>query len=99
MELGVRFRGGEAVLGEDARIVQVDRLVEGSARGVGIDHLDVLADGSRPEILFPGDADRDLADAGGVELSRKAGIESEDPQVAQDGFGNQVTLRHESPFH
>ena len=46
VELRVALRRRQAVLRDDRRVVEVDRLVEAAARRIVVDHLDVLADGA-----------------------------------------------------
>ena len=53
VELRVALRRRQAVLRDDRRVVQVDRLVEGAAGGIVVDHLDVLAHRAGGEDVLP----------------------------------------------
>ena len=74
MKLRIGLRGSKAVLSEQPRIRQVDRVIEGSAGRVPVDHLDIFAD--RPFLeLLPWYLDGNFTDARHVILACQAGIE------------------------
>jgi hypothetical protein len=81
-------------LRDDRRVVEVDRLVEGAAGGIVVDHLDVLAHGAGGEdvlpfvVALPRDRERHLVQPGRVQLDADARIEGEDPQAPLHRAGN-----------
>jgi hypothetical protein len=56
----------------------------GTAGGIDVDDLDILANRARPE-FFPRDLECKLVDRRGLETGGEAGIECEDPESA--GYG------------
>ena len=71
-------------------MIQVDRRVGDTARGIDVEHLEVLPARPRAETRLPWHGDGDLADAGQVELHREAGIEGEDAEASGDGRGDEA---------
>lgn len=84
VELGVGFGGAQTALCQQADVVQVHRLVTGSARRIDVNNLEVFADRAWPQVL-PGDFERELVDRGGLETGGEAGIECKDPKPAGGG--------------
>ena len=54
MELRSSFSGGEPVLREERRVVQIQRLVEEAAGRVVVDNFEVFVGGPEAEGLLPG---------------------------------------------
>jgi hypothetical protein len=91
MELRIGFGRSETTLCKNTRFIQVDRLVENTAGGIYIDDFEILADGSRLQILLPGYGDRHLANSCRVHSGCYAGVKSEDPQIPDDRIRDQIT--------
>ena len=93
---------GHPVLGQQVRVVQVDRRVEAPARRVVVDHLQVLADRARAGAVavgeVPGEREHDRLGPQGVQVGGEQGVEREDPEPAVWGvrpelIGVQTTAR------
>ncbi len=54
VELRVRLRGRQAVLRQQVRMVEIDRVVEDAAGRIDVDDLDVFADRARLEVVSQG---------------------------------------------
>jgi hypothetical protein len=87
VKLRIGLRGGEAVLGEQVRMIEIDRMIEDAAGRIVVDHFDVFAHRTRLEIL-PRNLGHDFVETGGVELRGQARIESEDAQPPAGGRTN-----------
>ena len=86
MELRVRLRRRQAVLGEHALVVQVDRLVETPLAGSASTTSMYSPTGPGLQVAFPRDRDRDLADAGRVELADTLGSKAKMRSLREEGL-------------
>jgi hypothetical protein len=75
VELRARLRRREPVLGEQGAVVEVDGRVEAAARGVVVDHVQVVAARPGLELRLPRHLVDDLVDRGGLELGRELRVE------------------------
>lgn len=79
-------------MGEQVRVVEIDRFVESPRGKVVVDHFEVLVDRARLERLLPGllsaQLDHRVIDHRRVERDRGCGIERVDPQPTDSGRGH-----------
>ena len=73
MEPRVGFRRRQAVRCEQRRGIEIDGRIGGIARRIDVDHLDVFADRTRLEVIFPGHLNRHATHARKVVRAASAG--------------------------
>jgi hypothetical protein len=81
VKLGVALRGRQAVLRQQARVIQVHRGIEGLTGRIVVHHFQVVVHGPQPQIVLPGDIDYHLIYLISLELAAEDRVKSEGPQA------------------
>ena len=81
VKLRQRLRRREARLGQDVRVIEVDRRIKAIARRIVVDHFDIFADRAGLDFL-PGDQKCRLVDVDGVHAHGEGRVVGEDAQRA-----------------
>ncbi len=85
VELWVGLGRREAILGQQPRVIEIDRPIETIARRIEVHDFDVFADrpGREGVVRFPRHVQRDASNAEGVQVGGQERVERKDPELAR----------------